>query len=160
MKIASMQQLEKEISRKMKVAVEILTKKIYRTLMDFIDEDIYGSYVPKVYQRTYEFRNKAWDSYVYDFSGEIAGFIVYNPEAMSYNPEKYQHGSEYSDRRQSLAEILNRGEDWSGWDWGRPGRGEDSVYPKPFWDDTLKFLEKNWKKMAKQAFKEAGLQIK
>lgn len=157
-------QLKKELNKRLVDAVAILTDQIYEKLIYFIEEDIYKTYTPNYnnpnhYMRTYDFRDRAWQSYYFEVAGEIAGIIQYTPEAMFYNPSLYQHGNRQEDRREKLAEILNRGTaDWDDWDFGRHNGSEGySSYPKPFWDDTINWIVKNWDKLAKEALRKAGI---
>ena len=144
--------------------VNIITKVIYEKLMDFIQIDIYDTYPkPALYERTGEFKDKAWAMQMAtEMSNTIMSSINYFPYGLTYNPEKYQHGSKTQDRRKQLAEILNRGNwNWTDWDFGRPGKDTiDSAYPKPFWDDTIEWILENWDKEVIKAFKQVGLNVK
>lgn len=162
MNINTTKNLEKEINKRVKNAIGWITEEVYNKLLYFIQVDIYDTYTPTKYKRTGEFKNNAWDKTFLDFSDEVAGIIFYNPMAMSYNPNEYQHGNATEDRRERLAQILNRGVwNWEGWDFGRPEKDNiDSVYPKAFWDDTLDWLAENWEKLAKKAFSKVGIKLK
>lgn len=176
MEFNNKKELERALRQRGRKALEWLTQQVYKQLIKFIDEDIYNSYTPNMYERTYEFRDKAWaiTEIPYEYAGEIASQIWYNPALMSYNPAKYQHGDAFEDRREKLAEILNRGVwDWSDWNFGRPGKGDarsdnpeeywdtfaEGEYPRPFWDDFINWLAENWDSLAKQAFRKFGFKI-
>ena len=163
MEYKNQKELERALRQSARKAIEWLTKQVYDKLKEFIDEDIYESYTPTRYERTYEFRDKAWqvDEIPYEFAGEIASIIWFNPNLMSYNGSKYQHGNESEDRREKLAEILNRTIwDWSDWDFGRPTKDQiEGEYPRPFWDDFMVWLSENWDSLAKKAFLKVGIKI-
>lgn len=160
--------LEIIINQKIQEAVNVMAKKIYDKLLDFIQIDIYDTYEPNAsakthYERTYEFKDKAWAlSEAQEFAGYISASIDYNPYSLSYIPNKYVHGSPAQDRRKELASILNRGiESWEGWDFGRHNGAQGySSYPKPFFNDTINWIEENWDNLVIQSFKKVGLKIK
>lgn len=164
MEYTSIGQLQKAINTALKVAVSYLVEKVYNKLIEFIDEDIY-SYVPhttnpeffKPYERTYEFRNKAWDRDIKSAADKIVGEIFYDGMKMSYNPAKSQHGSKWGeDRRARLAEILNNtiknpNSYFDDWDYDR------QPWPMPYWDHTIQWLESEWDALVKEALSFVGL---
>lgn len=154
---ANKQQLNDFLKTRLKVAVDNLVQDIYTELLTFIQEDIYLAYNPKKYERTFEFRDKAWNKSVKEVANEIVGEVFYDGMNMSYNPSKFQHGNAFEDRRERLAEILNN-TFWdpskyidSDWDFGM------EPWPKPFWGHTMAWLEDNWDTLVKNALREVGL---
>lgn len=149
-------QLNSFLQTRLYAAVEKLTEEIYQELITFIQEDIYDSYKPKEYERTFEFRDVAWNKNVRKAANEIVGEIFYDGMKMTYNPNKYQHGSRFEDRREKLAEILaytffNPAEYLEDWDMGR------DPWPVSYWGHTMWWLENNWSLLVDKALKEVGL---
>lgn len=152
-------QLRTALEQKVQKAMSIMVEEIYKSLMFFIDADIYESYSPAEYERTYEFRNKAWDKKIHRDAQKIVGEIFYDGMNMTYNPAKYQHGSKTEDRRARLAEILNNSEDdeeayASDWDMGR------NPMPSAYWDHTLAWLDYKWDDLVRDAMNKVGIKIK
>ena len=161
MNINNMTQLQTELNKRIKKAIDLITEDIYSALIEFIDIDIYSTYTPSKYERTYEFRDKAWMiTSAREIANKIVGGINYSPNEMQYTPSKLIHGNKFVDRRSMLASILNRGiEDWNDWDIGRKNKGKVQDYPKPFFTDTIEWIIKNWDRLVLDAFKEVGLDI-
>lgn len=176
--VKTYQELQKEVNKRMSKALNEIIKKIYTQLLEFIEKDIYGTYSPQMYERTYDFKLRAW---AYNTAKQIGDSIQiqikYTPEKMRLNPEKSQHGI-YSnneelqgflgankvieDNRGMLASILNAGETarGGGWNYGRPSVGDDFVPTKPFWDDTINWVEQNLRQLVIEKFRQNGLDIK
>lgn len=153
--IKTLAQFRKILSAKLKEILNNISEKIYIQLLDFIQQDIYDQpYRPKVYQRTKEFKEKAWvKSSAREIAGSITATIKYDGNRLSVDEETYTHID-----RDRLAEILNRNsvDNWADWDFGR---GANAPYPEPFFDHTLEWINKNWKNLVLEAIKKAGFKM-
>lgn len=175
MVVKTYRELQREVERRMQQALDNVIQVVYNKLLQFIQEDIYNTYSPKRYERTYEFKTKAW---AYDSAKKVGNYIMaqinYRPDNMSIDPEKYQHSSPVgpselqslfgadkvvTDNRGQLAYILNAGASAKEmWNFGRPNMN-DFVDTKPFWDDTLNWLSQNLNNLAIAEFKKVGLNL-
>jgi hypothetical protein len=101
-----------------KIADEI-GKYLVTQVQQTIDEEVYEAYLPKVYDRLYMDGGfiGSWINYAgRNGENEVIANVFSNPYLMEFNPEKYQHGSEYGgDRRFEMAEDIRYGK---GYDWG------------------------------------------
>lgn len=152
--IKTLAQFRQILSAKLKEILNNISEKVYEKLIFFIDNDIYATYRPKLYDRTYEFRNKAWvKSSAREIAGSITATIKYDGNRLSVDEETYTHID-----RDRLAEILNRNsvDDWADWDFGRR---EGAPYPEPFFDHTLEWINNNWKNLVLEAIKKAGFKM-
>lgn len=150
------QELKTFFNNVLKKVLDDVAAKIYDTLRDYIQSDIYDVYEPKVYERTYEFIDSWVKSFAKETAGEIIASVSYEPiesGVMSWNPDKYQHGNQYQDRRLQLAEILNSGlHDKADWDF-KPHHTE------PFFTHTLTEVSTNWHSWVASAFRRYGISI-
>jgi hypothetical protein len=125
-----------------KMADEILD-----IIYGFIEADVYDKYEAYVYKRTEEFLN-SWISEI-DRTGrrkEVIARIFDSPKKMSLDINHYVHGSpESNDFRAHLAEAIEEG--LGGHYWFPKYRRDGSINPayvkRPFFTDTIKYLEKN-----------------
>lgn len=149
---STMAQLRQAIMNKLEEVINDLTNQIYEKLLEFIDSDIYDTYTPVAYERTYEFRDKAWEKSCLKNINAIVSEIFYNGNRLTKNPLEYAHVD--SDK---LAEILNRGyvDNWRDWDFGRTGE-----YPKPYFTDTLNWIKGNWNSLVRESLVNHGFNIK
>lgn len=151
MDIRNKAELKRFLGERLGLAINDIIEVIYLKLKEFINEDIYETYTPKVYERTYEFRDKAWDvNFVRDISSKIVASINYNYMKLTVDPDYDQHID-----REQLANILNIGSS-SGWQYWEYGRGND-VYPAPYWTDTIDWIVKNFKSIALEKLAKRGL---
>ena len=153
MAFSSKKALKADIEKRAKVALNDLITKIYDELQSFIQQDIYDTYSPKQYERTFDFKNNAWVTSVKKVSSQIVGKIYYDGMRMTYNPHKFQHID-----RENLAEILNNTIKnpklyWDDWTMGR------DPWPDPYWDHTLTWLEIQWKGLVTECFGKAGIKL-
>lgn len=152
-------QLEKALEETLKKGISYIIEKVYNKLLDFIQMDIYDTYAPQKYERTFDFKNKAWQMDVKKTVHKIVGEIFYDGLKMSYNPAKYQHGNKWGeDRRLRLAEILNETVKkpdvyLNGGDWDMV---RDPL-PQPFWDHTLEWLNSEWNNLVNDMLSYVGL---
>lgn len=161
-------QLKQMLEKKLARAFNALTNWIYDILIENIDFGVYDTYEPTMYERTYEFRDKAW---VKDKAEKISNFIVsglhYDGMQMSINLDKHQHVIAGGfDMRPYLAEVLNSGGGGrSDWTFGRPQKPnsddtDDIFYPpEPFWEPTINFIDNNWSEKLESLLKKEGLKI-
>lgn len=92
-----------------KNAVDYVVEKTLDKYGQFIERYVYKGYKPVKYERTYEFKDSLTTEEVPEKLGG-AGRIYQDTNKMTYNPEKYQHGSYISgDTRAELAKILYEG---------------------------------------------------
>lgn len=102
----------------LKNVAKYIADKIWEENRELVQTMIYDSGRPKWYQRTYEFRDKAWKTEVpenpsdKDYTAEAR--LYFDSSALTVDREKAQHGSPegyepYRDVRPYLAEILYRG---------------------------------------------------
>jgi hypothetical protein len=98
----------KNVNSKLEIIVENVSAKALDLLMEIIDKEIYGPKLPKKYERTYEFRDKAW--VLSKIQKTVSGCfkeLSFDGNKLRYNAEKSQHGSPNGeDRRNMMANIL------------------------------------------------------
>ena len=136
-------------------------------IKDYILEDVYYKYQPSMYLRSDNNENflNSWISEVEKDgrSREVVATIFSEPSLMSVDLDYGRHGSkEYGDIRDKMAMAIQEGILWT-WKERRSGMGYDWRNPasvkRPFFDDTIKYLNRNGnlmkvfeQKMAKRGF--------
>ena len=146
--------------------VREMVDEIMDILYDFIKTHVYMNYQPHMYQRTEEFLD-SWISEI-DRKGrrkEVIAKIFDSPRKMSLDTSRYIHGSPTSnDFRAHLAEAIEEG--LGGHYWFPKYRDDGSINPayvkRPFFSDTIKYLEKNGRlfKMFEDGMAKRGLYVK
>lgn len=105
---------------KIKIIADTILQHILEQNADVIDSIVYNKYNPKLYNRTHEFRDKAWEITEAKIQDDTAsGEFKYAPWKMNYNPEFGQHGTPFhainywgvegQDAREYLADIIYNG---------------------------------------------------
>jgi hypothetical protein len=92
-------------------AMEYVMQKMYDMYKDLIDEIVYNTEYPVLYDRTYEFA-ESWQKDVQQNGMGAQGTITQDYSLMSFDPDTYTHGSEYyspEDVRPFLANIIYEG---------------------------------------------------
>ena len=80
----------------------------------------------------------SWDDEISPFDGtSVVAKIFSNPQRMIYNGTKFQHGNDFTDRRQNLAEYIAEGThyDWLG------DSPNDNSFARDYWTPVLEQLQ-------------------
>jgi hypothetical protein len=143
-------ELSKAIGMVVKDVINEMADEILNILYDFIKKDVYDKYQPYVYKRTV-FTENFLNSWVQDVKStgsykQTIAKIFDNPEKMVFDESRYAHGSPDSgDVREDMARIIEEG--LGGHYWFPKYRRDGSINPatvkRPFFSDTIKYLEKN-----------------
>jgi hypothetical protein len=72
----------------------------------------------------------SYDELVGALAGYISSTISFDAGKLVYNPEKYQHGDESTDRRENIPEYIEAGTDYDFY-----------MEPRPFWDDVETMIQ-------------------
>lgn len=84
-------------------------QKIWNENRELIRQIVYDSYTPKAYERTGEFQ-EAWRTDTTAFANKVRGELAFDPEMLTVNYEKFQHGSELNGPMTTyLAEVIYQG---------------------------------------------------
>lgn len=103
---AQMQIVMNGIARDVAKAV---ADKFYEINQEEIERVVYGAYSPQTYDRTGQFK-EAWRKNVKAGGNSVQASLDYEPTAMQFNPDEWQHGSPISgDARMYLADIIYEG---------------------------------------------------
>lgn len=152
------QQLERALMRNLSDVVTKTTEHYLKVLKKNVDEEVYKNpqHVPSMYERTGQFL----ESWIFDIlpstkNNEFGMEIYSNPELMTYNPEKSQHGSPYGDedRREYMPEAILWGILWD------YSTGEDEDWwrfpdTRDFWTPTIEEIDRTFNKKVIEFFKE------
>lgn len=92
---------------------QTVADKFYEINQEEIERVVYGGYTPNietgVYARTGQFK-EAWQKNVKAGGNSVQASLDYEPTAMQFNPEFWQHGSSIGgDARMYLADIIYEG---------------------------------------------------
>ena len=102
-------------------------------------ENVYDVYEPLEYERLYDtVRSESfWGSWVnkkIEDTNSIISYSVYSdPELMGYNPDKYQHGNEETDKRSELDAMI---EESYGYDFLNKGE-----FPRDYWNPVIEQID-------------------
>lgn len=101
----------------MQMAMRTILKDVYNYVLDKIEQEnkelineiVYGAGQPKVYERTYEFRD-SWGGNVETKGNSIVATFEQDVNKLSYDPDNYIHGSlESGFIGEYLADIIYNG---------------------------------------------------
>lgn len=109
-------QLEAMLMPKIRIAVDYVVQKIWNENREIVRQVVYEAYAPKQYERTGEFK-EAWDTDTSVSGNKAHGEFKYNPQELTINREKWQHGSHYISNGQDyettmttyLADVIYQG---------------------------------------------------
>lgn len=140
--ITNQSHLDAYLMKALQNTVNYVVDKIFETNKELIDQIVYGAGSPKMYNRTFEFR-ESWekDEAITSGSNEVTGGLHQNWQEMSYDPENFVHGSlycgdyDYTDVRQGLADII-----YNGLSGGLFGQGFWTK-PRDVWKPLLQKIE-------------------
>lgn len=158
MAVKNQSELTDLLREELKPVVDKVVEKIYEENREMIQKIVYDVYDPQEYDRTFEFRDKAWETTEAHNNGKlrIQGDLHFVPENMTYEPELWTHGSFYGgDVREALAEIIYEGK--SGPIFGKGAwTRKRNAYNK-----LIKYLGKRrFSNYVKQALDECGINYK
>lgn len=90
-------------------------EEIAEEVLDLFKKEYISRYAyisnPQLYERTMQFRESWKWTELKKFVKTLSKEMYYDPSGMTFNPEKFQHGSKYStppDVRDNLMDILNK----------------------------------------------------
>lgn len=112
MAVKNQSELTSLLRQELKPVVDKVVDKIYKENREIVQKIVYDVYQPEVYERTFQFRDEAWETTSAHNKGKlrIQGDLHFAPENMTYEPETWTHGSYYGgDVREALAEIIYQG---------------------------------------------------
>lgn len=150
--------VEKYLRQKIEQALDLIIEEIKKQNEAIITKHVYDAGTPEEYQRTYEFRDVAWDvTKAKSQNNTTQAELYYDGEAMTYNPYLAQHGSEapnYDDAREYLAEIIYQGKSGEMYGSGYWTRKRNAFFY------LVKKLNSGWlNQTIKRAFKQVGLTV-
>ena len=165
--VANISHLSTSLDSILEKVTNDIVNKAYDMLMDALDKTIYQPAPPEAsYERTYEFRNKAWVTEVKSFLKEYIGRVYFDGKRMS--PPSYSSNAGYShgnledgvDRRMDMAWILN---DYyasaMNADWINAKGYHGAYYPGDYWDIFINNFEKSLDDLCVKSFKKYGLNV-
>lgn len=155
-----------DIERKLNKIVNRMSERALSLLKEIIEEEIYEPLAPqvikpgdKVYERTYDFLDSAW--FITEVKKTITDFtstLYFDGSKMTYNPKKYQHGNDYVDRREDMADILsNYVKNMEESDWGG-ALNVSSEYD--YWQEFQYFLYQKLPLWFEEECRKVGLPVK
>lgn len=151
--IKSKIELDTFLNLKMSLVIESVAKTLTDKLLEFIDDEVY-SYDNTFYERTYQFKN-SWEYTKPIIRGNIIESQIFqNYAIMTFNSDKWQHGSIYSGKldENSLSEIINDGK-----------IGKIANFPqigsRPFWDKFKEYVNENINRIFIEECNKNGLTI-
>ena len=166
--VANISQLSANLDNILKKVTDDIVKDAYNMLIDALNKTVY---IPApqeaTYERTYEFRDKAWVTEVKKYLKEYIGRVYFDGTKMS--PPSYSSNAGYShgnlekgiDRRTDMAWILNN---WYSSalnaDWVNTKGYLGAYYPGDYWDVFINNFEKSLDNLCMKNFKKYGLNIK
>ena len=156
------QQLQQLFAVPLRNVAAFVARKIYVENAVIVNQVVYGAGLPQEYERTYQFRDEAWqiEKPEHYSHGHIAEYkFYYDYKKLTIDRDKAQHGSPpyaatYSDVRPQLADIIYQGlaGDIFGDGYWRKARNA--------WKELLSTLgKKKMKEMFKQAFEYCGIDV-
>lgn len=151
---------EQEIWRVLEPRIRIIVQEILDNIekenKEQIDNIVYGAGVPSDYERSFEFRDKAWLVVppTSRMSHEVEGQFMYAPLNTGYSEAQHASVVTGEDTREYLAEIIYEG--LAGLIFGEGFWTQ----PRNAWDALLEIIgSKEMEKWIKSGAKKAGLKI-
>lgn len=146
--------------------IDEVVEMAYDLLIDTLNQTIYQPQPSDAqYERTYEFRDKAWIKKTKGILSEYIGELYF--DGMKMSPQSYNVNSGYShgnlekgiDRRKDMASILD---DWRRndleSDWAK-APGAYWVPEEGYWDKFIDAFEAELDKICMKKFKQYGLKV-
>ena len=149
--ITTYAQLENILNGKCQEALDRTTDRVLDKLGEFIQNDVYESYSPTFYDRTFDFKN-SWEKTSAKLKGKIVEAEIFqNIKTLEFNSEKFQHGSNvwveaWNDNENELAHIINDGA--IGEAFGFPQLGA-----RPFWNDFIQNCKREFENIFQEELK-------
>ena len=112
MEFKDMDSLMAEIEIDMKDIVRDVGVNILELMRDSVTENVYLAWSPQEYERSPSGKGflASWeDEEIINDPMELSILVHSNPLKMVYNPEKFQHGNAWSDRRSYMDEAIQEG---------------------------------------------------
>lgn len=146
------QELEHMLMPLLEKAINYVVQKIMEENKEIIEQVVYNSYSPNIYDRTGEFK-EAWDIETKTYGNKVQGTFKFAPDKMSVGSGG-QHSSIFdgSDIRPYLAEIIYQGLS------GDFGLGEANRSGKYYAKNNPLFANEAWAKK-RDAWKELNNKI-
>lgn len=133
-------------------ALHNVIQRVFQELQHSIERDIYNSYSPEDYERTYALL-EAWESKTMTMMSELN----FKPEWLPINPTSHQHGSVshsgYTDIRQIIFDILEQGYGAYNYHTGKP------IPARPMWDNFIATVDKKIDTWIRKALREQGMMV-
>lgn len=159
-------ELEDYINKILSEIIDSVIDEAYHLLIDTLNATIYQPQPSDAqYERTFEFRDKAWVTKTKNTLRECVGELYF--DGMKMSPQSYNINAGYShgnlekgiDRRKDMAAILD---DWKlnalESDWiNAPGAYH--VPEEGYWDMFIDSFEKELDKICTKKFKQYGIKI-
>lgn len=133
--------------------IDQVTQEVADEVLDilyaYIEADVYDTmkFEPYSYNRTYEFL-KSWVNEVERKGNrkEVIARIYSEPSRMQFNSLKSIHGSkEYGDIREYMSKAIQEAALWTWKGIRKDGTRNPASIRRPFFDDTIKYLNRNGK---------------
>ena len=154
--------IEKQIKQIISQVIEEIAEKYLNQLVEYIERYVYEPNVPTKYERTYQFLNSFTKlPKAKKIMGEILQEIYFESDKLSYRKQSsgiWQHGTEEYNYTNRMAEILNSKEMNSRYSQlgGALNIGISGLY----WEEFLKYIDKNLINDLKNAFAKKGVMLK
>lgn len=148
-----------DIEIKLNKVVDKMSERALSLLKEIIEKEIYEPRRPREYKRTGDFLNSAWfTTEVKKTIMEFTSTLYFDGSKMRYNPSNYQHGNDYADRREDMADILsNYIKNMEESDWGG-ALNVSSEYD--YWQEFQYFLYKQIPIWFEEECRKIGLPVK
>lgn len=148
--ITTYSELENILNGKCKEALDKTTDRLLDKLGEFIQSDVY-SYSQTFYDRTFDFKN-SWDKTSAQIKNKmVEAEIFQNVSALSFNSDKFQHGSNvwveaWNNNENELAHIINDGAIGHAFNFPQLGA-------RPFWNDFIQYCEREFNNIFQEELK-------
>ena len=138
--ITTYTQLENILNGKCQEALDRTTDRLLDKLGEFIQNDVYESYSPTFYDRTFDFKN-SWEKTSAKLKGKIVEAEIFqNVSAMQRIDEPPIHVD-----KEGLAEIINSGVGYN--------FGQMEGKARPFWNDFIQYCEREFENIFQEELK-------
>lgn len=154
--------IEKQINQIINQVIEEIAEKYLNQLIEYIEKYVYEPNEPTKYERTHQFLNSFTKfPKAKKIMGGILQEIYFESANLSYRKQSsgiWQHGREEHNYTKKMAEILNSKEMNSRYSQlgGALNIGISGLY----WEEFLKYIDKNLTNDLKNAFAKKGVMLK
>jgi hypothetical protein len=134
-----------------RVSAEWLTDKVQES----VQTNVYDAWEweedhPRTYERTYQFLN-SWEPERTSITKDSVAYLIHSePSKMFWNPDMYQHGSDYRDRTENMDENIQEGKNYDFFggaseddEYGEDTDEEDTGLARDYWSDVVEYIDQD-----------------